>query len=126
MGMNRAQFARAMDVHYTTVNDWEKGKKTPNPENLQLAADIGRTTVEWLMTGEGPTPVSGVRRKTYAAFAEFLKNSPSIKNASPDHLEILGARVYPDGHEPTTQTYEMALLELKTLEKTEEDKEAAG
>jgi transcriptional regulator with XRE-family HTH domain len=101
-GYNRNQFSRFLDVNYTTVINWEKGKKVPSGENLQAIATALGTTVEWLMNGDettprrgvSPSPSPGYEAAAEGAWEEFLRTDANIvKLFSPDELEeIRGIR----------------------------------
>lgn len=74
-GMNRSQFARLLDVAYTTVNDWEKKDRTPQANTLERIAEILHVSIDELMGTTDQAP------HTQAVLSEFLA-SPQAEGIS--------------------------------------------
>lgn len=50
--------AKATTITPSTFSDWKKGKSTPNADKLVKIARFLDTTVEYLVTGEDPSPAA--------------------------------------------------------------------
>ena len=48
--------AELVGIEPPSVSAWKKQAKPPSTENLLKIARLGNTSVEWLLTGEGPAP----------------------------------------------------------------------
>ena len=94
-GYNRTTFAKALDIHYTTVDSWERGKQEPSRENVALAAEILRVPESELYGYTGPVP-------EYAAYRAWLE-TPEGQHASPEARATLEAQRWPK--EPSLMTY---------------------
>jgi transcriptional regulator with XRE-family HTH domain len=57
--LSQEGLAKAIDVHKSTINAWERGTKggqplsKPTPQNLSRLGDALKVSVEWLLTGKG-------------------------------------------------------------------------
>lgn len=104
-GLNRSQFSRMMDVHYTTVISWEKDKTRPRADSLRMIAEITNTPVAALLDGQ-PT-----RAASTPALAAFLK-TPQGRSVSDDELRMLQSmRAY--GGRFTELTYQTMLMAIR-------------
>ena len=72
LGLTQEQFAKELGVSFATINRYEKGKRLPDAEFLQILIDRYRVNLNWLFTGKGPM---------------FLMNSD--KQANSELFEIL-------------------------------------
>lgn len=51
-GLNQNEFGKlVLDAHKSLVSKWEKGQSLPNNERLKKIAELGETTVEYLLYG---------------------------------------------------------------------------
>lgn len=51
--------AKETNITPSTFSDWKKGKSSPNAEKLVKIARYLKTSVEYLVTGEDPSPAAG-------------------------------------------------------------------
>lgn len=80
-GMNRSQFARQLEVAYTTVYNWELGKKSPRSKSLQAIEALTGVSVSALL-GKPDMPVGP---DAWPAFA----TSPQGTSLTPEERGIL-------------------------------------
>lgn len=61
LGLSMAAFAERIDDKSKsgTISNWETGKNLPNNERLKRIAEIGETTVEYLLTGHEVRDLAG-------------------------------------------------------------------
>ncbi|GAB2499609.1 hypothetical protein GCM10008929_20250 [Alkalibacterium psychrotolerans] len=65
-GLNQSEFGKlVLHAHKSLVSKWEKGQNLPNNERLKKIAELGNTTVEYLLTGreardleDNPIPIN--------------------------------------------------------------------
>lgn len=59
LGLSQTDFAEKISVKGpTTVSKYEKNQRSPNLKTFALIAKLGKTTIEWLMTGKQLKPAS--------------------------------------------------------------------
>ncbi|MGO2657615.1 MAG: helix-turn-helix domain-containing protein [Lactococcus lactis] len=51
LGLSMEQFGKLFNTSKGTVNNWEKGRNLPNKENLLKIANLGDTTIEYILHG---------------------------------------------------------------------------
>ena len=56
-GFSQEDLGDAIKLTRSSVSLWEKGRSIPEDENLQLLAEVLKTTPEYLLTGKGKPPV---------------------------------------------------------------------
>lgn len=87
LGLSMTAFAEKIDSKSRsgTISNWETGKNLPNNERLKKIAELGGTTVEYLLTGkevkdlEGNLMPEGLRLYDYEFIGHYenkLKDSP--------------------------------------------------
>lgn len=64
------EIATFCKVSPSLVSDWKAGRAYPRPEVLLKAANCGRTTIDWILTGDDPKELNT---------KEKLSNSPSAQ-----------------------------------------------
>lgn len=94
-GYNRNTFAKALDVHYTTLDAWERGTQIPRRENVALAAELLGVPEAELYGYVEPMP-------EYAAYKEWAA-SPEGQFAKPEIKTYMAMQRWPK--EPTALTY---------------------
>jgi transcriptional regulator with XRE-family HTH domain len=99
-GFNRHSAALELGVAYSSLNNWENGKQTPDVASLvPMAAKFG-VRIEWLLTGTGPQfvdPSLNVeeneadreRRERYTAAVEEYLASPLATGIGPRVVMLL-------------------------------------
>lgn len=102
-GMNRSTFARALDVHYTSVFGWEKDENAPNTANLERIAEVtGRALEELLGRDSRVVREPGI---AYPALAEFIAlRTAQGKPLAPGRLNEISGYRWKSG-KPTVQSY---------------------
>lgn len=50
-GLTQTEFARAIDVRPQMVNQWERGPKSPHPDNLFKIHELSNAPIHWLLYG---------------------------------------------------------------------------
>lgn len=53
--LTQAKLGLACGVRSQSVHAWEKGDAAPNHRSLRIIADVTNTTLEWLISGHGPS-----------------------------------------------------------------------
>lgn len=109
-GLNRAQFARALDVAYTTVFSWDRNQKRPNVENLRRIAEFTGWTVEQLL-GEKPPAEIQHRALMEQAVEEFLESPEGQNVTEREAARLREMRI--DGLRPTVGLVRSLWLELR-------------
>lgn len=56
LGLKDYSVAKKIGLGRSTLSDWKTGKHVPNKDNLKKIADFFGVTVDYLMTGEAPSP----------------------------------------------------------------------
>lgn len=51
MGLSQTDFANLFNLTQTSVYAWEKNKSVPDPMVLVKIAEVGKVTLDWLLTG---------------------------------------------------------------------------
>lgn len=59
LGLKDSDVAKETSITPSTFSDWKKGKSSPNAEKLVKIARYLKTSVEYLVTGEDPSPAAG-------------------------------------------------------------------
>ncbi|UMT89772.1 helix-turn-helix domain-containing protein [Paracidovorax citrulli] len=54
--LTREDFARRLELHVNTIGKFERGLTVPDAFVLLRMAEVGGCQVQWLLTGEEPTP----------------------------------------------------------------------
>jgi transcriptional regulator with XRE-family HTH domain len=116
-GYNRSQFARALDVHYTTVIAWENSTQAPKDENIRLVADLLGVPEAEIRGYQDPL-------KAYPAYAEWLRG-PEAAHATPEQRQALAMQQWPEGYEPSVLVYHYMYQALNALQSPEQAAEAA-
>lgn len=57
-GVKPADITKKTGIKSTVFSEWKKGKSTPNADKLVKIARCLDTTVEYLVTGEDPSPAA--------------------------------------------------------------------
>lgn len=57
-GVKPADITKETGIKSTVFSEWKKGKSTPNADKLVKIARFLDTTVEYLVTGEDPSPAA--------------------------------------------------------------------
>jgi phage repressor protein C with HTH and peptisase S24 domain len=55
MGKNQQEFADMFDVKQATISSWETNIRQPDIKTLLKIADLGKCTLDWLLTGTEST-----------------------------------------------------------------------
>ena len=55
-GLTQMQVAKALGIDRVSVTQWEGGQTKPDIDRLPAVADILKTTVPWLLSGNGDSP----------------------------------------------------------------------
>lgn len=50
------QVAKATGIAQSTLSDWKKGRSIPKTDKIQKIADFFGVSLQYLMTGENPSP----------------------------------------------------------------------
>lgn len=95
LGLSTEKFAKQFHEHPPskgTISKWENGHYLPNNERLKKIAELGNTTVEYLLYGS----IDEYANKLLSDFKVELENDKTIKNAViPFIIEELRMSLFP-------------------------------
>lgn len=79
LGETMEQFGKRFNTSKGTVNNWEKGRNSPNKENLLLLSKLAKTSVEDFLFGASKEDKENIYAQYYlkiedSAKREFIKN----------------------------------------------------
>lgn len=127
---NQSEFARALGISHSRVNNYVHGKVQPNAELLQLLAEKKGININWLLTGEGPiyvpkpmatgqnvTPIltrcPAGRPQSWEVEREYLdEHIPYIYDLIPHSEEMFGLRVTGDSMCPSVRAGDVVIVDM--------------
>lgn len=97
LGLSMEEFGKKLSTSKGAVNNWEKGKNLPNNYRLKTIAELGETTVEYLLTGRisiQDAVKQNISMKTYAE-ANGFSSSKIAKHDKiyKENIDILSEQV---------------------------------
>lgn len=72
LGFSQEQVAEEMGVTYQSVQQWESGKATPRGYRLEKLANLLKTNVSWITTGQDSDTLLNKRGESIKSLAEEL------------------------------------------------------
>ncbi|MFQ5737159.1 MAG: XRE family transcriptional regulator [Thermodesulfobacteriota bacterium] len=96
--LNQADFAKKLGFsRVATISDYEKNKRSPDITSLRNIAASGGVTLEWLLSGKGPTAIYDVQSSNEAKGAK----GESGEACADDFVEVkVYDKAFPGGSEP--------------------------
>ena len=73
------ELAKMLNVAVPTISMWESDKRRPGADMLQQIASIFNVSIEYLLTGNEPTPKGYYQDPETAEYAEYLRTRPEAK-----------------------------------------------
>jgi bacteriophage CI repressor helix-turn-helix domain len=73
------ELAKMLNVAVPTISMWESDKRRPGADMLQQIASIFNVSIEYLLTGNEPTPKGYYEDPETAEYAEYLRTRPEAK-----------------------------------------------
>lgn len=73
------ELAKMLNVAVPTISMWESDKRRPGADMLQQIAYIFNVSIEYLLTGNEPTPKGYYEDPETAEYAEYLRTRPEAK-----------------------------------------------
>ena len=94
--VTQSQFAKKLGFsRIATISDYEKGKRTPDVTTLRKIAELGNTTIDWLLSeGESLPPALTSKEqdttvnRDYINISVYEANIPDINFSEPKSLPI--------------------------------------
>lgn len=88
-GISQMKLAENLDIHVTTLNKYERGKRVPDANTLNRIAGVTGCPAGWLLTGEGDMggkPIEDEAKKVTTKYISMLEQS--IKKLEKENEEL--------------------------------------
>lgn len=93
-GLSRHALAKKIGVHYRTLQNWENGANTINPDKSKALADYFEVSVGYLHGYGYKKRETKSVNKLEDVYVEFLENIKSISNVDLEDLKGFSNRLY--------------------------------
>jgi transcriptional regulator with XRE-family HTH domain len=108
-GIGKTALAQRIDRGYQTVNNWTKNKTVPSAEDVRKIAEATGVNVEELLG------IAAGQEPTFPAWLEFVKLDMVAALTVEERRTLAGIPWF--GHEPTIESYLMALAAVKAAKR---------
>lgn len=92
--LSQKELAKKIVVHYKTLQNWEKGANTINPDKAQALADYFGVSVGYLHGYGYKKRETKSVEKLESVYVEFLKNINTISDIDLEDLKGFSNRMY--------------------------------
>lgn len=92
--LTQQEVAKKIGVHYRTLQNWEKGANTINPDKSQALADYFEMSVGYLHGYGYKKRETKSVEKLESVYVEFLKNINTISDIDLEDLKAFSNRLY--------------------------------
>ncbi len=92
-GFSSAQLARRIGVGTPTLASWEEDRSEPRANKLVTLAGLLNVNFSWLLTGDGPCPVSNDRASELAHIKTCLEQLKSQSETVTEQIDRLLERI---------------------------------
>ena len=92
-GFSSAQLARRIGVGTPTLSSWEQDRSEPRANKLVTLAGMLNVNFSWLLTGDGPSPVSSDRETELAHIKTSLELLKGQSEAIAEQIDRLVERI---------------------------------
>ena len=92
--LTRQELAKKIGVHYRTLQNWENGANTINPDKSQALADYFEVSVSYLHGYCYKKRETKSVEKLESVYVEFLENINTISDIDLEDLKWLSNRMY--------------------------------
>lgn len=93
-GLSRQALAKKIGVHYRTLQNWENGANTINPDKAQALADYFGVSASYLLGYGYKKRETKSVEKLESVFVEFLVNINTISDIDLEDLKAFSNSLY--------------------------------